>query len=113
VHIAGVILTRHPVLVPDGRLEAGTTEDHDARTGLKGSSVDRKGGVAVDLLLPVRPPYLLPSSLFLVAWSLAALCTRDCRAQMFWDFSPAHLAGQLHEFGRGGGVSRGVRREAW
>ena len=28
------------------------------------------------------------------------------RAQML-DFSPAHLAGQLHEFGRGGGVSRG------
>ena len=26
------------------------------RTGLKGSSVDRKGGVAVDLLLPEGPP---------------------------------------------------------
>ena len=45
--------------------------------------------------------------MFLVAWSLAALCTRDSPAQMFAISVQLSLAGQLHEFGRGGGVSRG------
>jgi hypothetical protein len=44
--------------------------------------------------------------LVLVAWSLPALCTRDSRAQMFVISVQLSLAGQLHEFGRGGGVSR-------
>ena len=36
VYIAGVILTRRPAQAPDGRLEAGTTEDHDAVDGSEG-----------------------------------------------------------------------------
>ena len=44
MHIAGVIFTRRSALVPDGRLEAGTTEDHDAADGRKGSYADQKAG---------------------------------------------------------------------
>ncbi len=46
MHIAGVILTRRPALVPDGRLEAGTTEDHDAADGSEGlvRRSERRGG---------------------------------------------------------------------
>jgi hypothetical protein len=36
VHSGGVILTRRPAQVPDGHLEAGTTEDHDAADGSEG-----------------------------------------------------------------------------